>query len=137
MPGTKQYRGVEMSDAALSMAVQAVEVRLVHGGRRIRGIVPRSVFETRFGASEEPSSWLASYRDHASVIDAAVCRKADRQLHQNVVVLHEADIVLAPATAQPPAAAAPEAARTTRSSGHPAGAERRRDAKHKSLVHAA
>jgi hypothetical protein len=127
-----------MSDAALSRAVQAVEVRLVHGGRRIRGIVPRSVFETRFGASEEPSSWLASYRDHASIIDAAVCRKADRQLHQNVVVLHEADIVLAPATAQPPTVpAAPEAARTTRSSEHPAGAERRRDTPRKPLAHAA
>ena len=43
-----------MAEAKLSMAVQAVEVSLVHRGRNFRGIVPRAVFETRFGTSDEP-----------------------------------------------------------------------------------
>jgi hypothetical protein len=85
-----------MGEAKLSMAVQAVEVSLVHRGRTFRGIVPRAVFETRFGTSDEPAAWLASYHDNAAIIDAALRRKAEGQLTQRVVVLHEVDVALVP-----------------------------------------
>jgi hypothetical protein len=75
----------------LAAAVQAVEVTVSVKGRPVRGVVSRSVFEMRFGASESPDSWLEAYRANAAAIDAAVCRKAGDNPQLAVVVLLESD----------------------------------------------
>ena len=62
------------------------------GGRAVHAVVSRSVFETYYGATEAPDSWLSAYAANKRAVQKAIERKAASHPEATILVLLDTDI---------------------------------------------
>jgi len=51
---------------------EVIEFSVQFGGRQVPARITRAALQERFGAGEDPASWLRAYLDHRLRIDRAV-----------------------------------------------------------------
>ena len=76
----------------LHPVVQAVDLMLNVGGRAVHAVVSRSVFETYYGATGAPDSWLSAYAANKRAVQKAIERKAASHPEATILVLLDTDI---------------------------------------------
>jgi hypothetical protein len=62
-------------DARYLLSDEAVEFKLLVSGRTFEARVTRQALEKRFGASSDPESLIAAYRQNAPAIDSKAAEK--------------------------------------------------------------
>jgi hypothetical protein len=60
---------------AIDTVANGLRLPLEVDGRPVRALVSQSALQAHFGATSEPRSWLAAYRQHAGAVNRAAIRK--------------------------------------------------------------